>query len=226
VSRGRSCCLHRLTASPGDIRERWPMWPYPRAVVVLTRPVSRRGRPLPGSDRGRRSSAGTPSGDGSGPRAVLAAATQRRRGVRFQALSARVSSPSSKRLKRAADDRPLLPHEVRIPRSPGGIRRRVALDSSVALIRLGGKDPSLRHFGGKRDTGRGAVAALSWDKRDYVCVLCGGRIAEGLARYGSVLCHDCRDELGIDATFESLRGTMASSSQRLWPGRRRRPLSR
>jgi hypothetical protein len=62
------------------------------------------------------------------------------------------------------------------------------------------------------------VAALSWDKRDYVCVLCGGRIAEGLARYGSVLCHECRDEQGIEVTFESVRASMASSSRRLWPG--------
>jgi hypothetical protein len=70
------------------------------------------------------------------------------------------------------------------------------------------------------------VAALSWDKRDYVCVLCGGRIAEGLARYGSVLCHDCRDEQGIEVRFESVRASIASSSRRLWPGRRRRYLSR
>jgi hypothetical protein len=63
------------------------------------------------------------------------------------------------------------------------------------------------------------VAALSWDIRDYVCVLCGGRIAEGLARYGSVLCHNCRDEQGIEVTFESVRASMASSSRRLWPGR-------
>jgi hypothetical protein len=70
------------------------------------------------------------------------------------------------------------------------------------------------------------VAALSWDKRDYVCVLCGGRIAESLARYGSVLCHDCRDEQGIQATFESVRASISSSSRRLWPGRPRRPKSR
>jgi hypothetical protein len=70
------------------------------------------------------------------------------------------------------------------------------------------------------------VAALSWDKRDDVCILCGGRIAEGLARYGSVLCHDCRDEQGIEATFESVRASIASSSRRLWPGRPRRPKSR
>jgi hypothetical protein len=70
------------------------------------------------------------------------------------------------------------------------------------------------------------VAALSWDKRDYVCILCGGRIAEGLARCGSVLCHDCRDEQGIQATLESVRASIDSSSRRLWPGRPRRPKSR
>jgi hypothetical protein len=67
------------------------------------------------------------------------------------------------------------------------------------------------------------VAGLSsWEeKRVYACVLCGGPIAEGLARHGSVLCHDCRDEQGIDASFYDLRATMTANSRRLWPPRRR-----
>jgi hypothetical protein len=66
------------------------------------------------------------------------------------------------------------------------------------------------------------VAGLSsWEeKREYVCVLCGGPIAEGLARLGSVLCHDCRDEEGIDARVYDLRATMTVNSRRLWPRRR------
>ena len=44
------------------------------------------------------------------------------------------------------------------------------------------------------------MGALSWRDSEYRCVSCGGEIGDGLARLGSVLCHDCRDELGVDAT--------------------------
>lgn len=44
------------------------------------------------------------------------------------------------------------------------------------------------------------MGALSWRDSEYRCVGCGGEIADGLARLGSVLCHDCRDELGLDAS--------------------------
>jgi hypothetical protein len=44
------------------------------------------------------------------------------------------------------------------------------------------------------------VGALSRRDAEYRCVGCGGEIGDGLARLGSVLCHDCRDELGLDAT--------------------------
>jgi hypothetical protein len=42
--------------------------------------------------------------------------------------------------------------------------------------------------------------ALSWKESGYRCLGCGGEIGDGLARLGSVLCHDCRDELALDAT--------------------------
>jgi hypothetical protein len=62
----------------------------------------------------------------------------------------------------------------------------------------------------------------SWEKElEYVCVQCGGPIAEGLARVGSLLCHDCRDDEGIDRSFEDVRAAMAAKSRRLWPRRRR-----
>jgi hypothetical protein len=40
---------------------------------------------------------------------------------------------------------------------------------------------------------------ISWKEPEYVCLQCGGAIAEVLARLGSILCHDCRDEQGVDA---------------------------
>lgn len=60
---------------------------------------------------------------------------------------------------------------------------------------------------------------ISWKEPEYVCLQCGGAIAEGLARLGSVLCHDCRDEQGVDAIV--VRTKHPSTSRRLWPGRRR-----
>lgn len=38
----------------------------------------------------------------------------------------------------------------------------------------------------------------SWKDSEYVCIQCGGPIADGLARFGSALCHDCRYEQGVD----------------------------
>jgi hypothetical protein len=52
----------------------------------------------------------------------------------------------------------------------------------------------------RRQGRSGRVGALSWSGSEYRCVGCGGEIGDGLARLGSVLCHDCRDELGVDAT--------------------------
>lgn len=39
---------------------------------------------------------------------------------------------------------------------------------------------------------------IAWKDPEYVCIQCGGPIADGLARFGSALCHDCRDEQGVD----------------------------
>ena len=44
------------------------------------------------------------------------------------------------------------------------------------------------------------MGARSWRDAEYRCIGCGGEIGDGLARLGSVLCHDCRDDLGLDAT--------------------------
>jgi hypothetical protein len=44
------------------------------------------------------------------------------------------------------------------------------------------------------------VGAVSWSDSKYRCVGCGCEIGDSLARLGSVLCHDCRDEVGLDAT--------------------------
>jgi hypothetical protein len=41
--------------------------------------------------------------------------------------------------------------------------------------------------------------ALSWKDWQFRCVECGEPIADVLARVGSLLCHDCRDEHGVDA---------------------------
>jgi hypothetical protein len=61
----------------------------------------------------------------------------------------------------------------------------------------------------------------SWKEPEYVCLHCGGAIAEVLARLGSVLCHDCRDEQGVDAIVVRTPPKHQSTSRRLWPGRRR-----
>jgi hypothetical protein len=39
---------------------------------------------------------------------------------------------------------------------------------------------------------------VSWKDPEFVCIECGGPIEDGLARLGSALCHDCRDEQGVD----------------------------
>ena len=62
---------------------------------------------------------------------------------------------------------------------------------------------------------------ISWKEPEYVCLQCGGAIAEVLARLGSVLCHDCRDEQGVDAIVVRTPAKHPSASRRLWPGRRR-----
>jgi hypothetical protein len=62
---------------------------------------------------------------------------------------------------------------------------------------------------------------ISWKEPEYVCLQCGGKVAEGLARLGSVLCHDCRDEQGVDAIVVRTPPKHPSASRRLWPGRRR-----
>jgi hypothetical protein len=38
------------------------------------------------------------------------------------------------------------------------------------------------------------MAGLSSKEPECICLQCGGPIADGLARYGSVLCHECRDD--------------------------------
>jgi hypothetical protein len=40
---------------------------------------------------------------------------------------------------------------------------------------------------------------ITWKNSEYVCIHCGGPIADGLGRLGSVLCHDCRADQGVDA---------------------------
>lgn len=40
--------------------------------------------------------------------------------------------------------------------------------------------------------------ALSWKDSEYRCMECGAAVVGALARLGSVLCHDCRDEHGVD----------------------------
>jgi hypothetical protein len=62
---------------------------------------------------------------------------------------------------------------------------------------------------------------ISWKEPEYVCLQCGGPIAEVLARLGSVLCHDCRDEQGVDAIVVRTPPKHPSTGRRLWPGRRR-----
>jgi hypothetical protein len=62
---------------------------------------------------------------------------------------------------------------------------------------------------------------ISWKEPEYVCLQCGGAIAEVLARLGSVLCHDCRDEQGVDAIVVRTPPKHPSTGRRLWPGRRR-----
>lgn len=85
---------------------------------------------------------------------------------------------------------------------------------------------------------RGATAAKSendtqpmtmfWTGPDFRCLECGRPVGEGLARSGSLLCHDCRDELGVHASVLPLRTALNPPSQRrfrtpaVWR-RRRRP---
>jgi hypothetical protein len=46
---------------------------------------------------------------------------------------------------------------------------------------------------------------ISWKDPEYVCIQCGGPIADGLARFGCALCHDCRDEHGVDVVARKRR---------------------
>jgi hypothetical protein len=62
---------------------------------------------------------------------------------------------------------------------------------------------------------------ISWKEPEYVCLQCGGAIADGLARFGSVLCHDCRYSEGVDAILARKPPKDPSTGRRLWPGRRR-----
>jgi hypothetical protein len=52
------------------------------------------------------------------------------------------------------------------------------------------------------------------NEREYVCVQCRGLIADGLARLGSVLCHDCREEQRVDAV---LVRSMPKQRSTTWP---------
>jgi hypothetical protein len=54
---------------------------------------------------------------------------------------------------------------------------------------------------------------ISWKDPDYVCIQCGGPIADGLARFGSVLCHDCRYEQGVDAILVRVAAKRRSISR-------------
>ena len=65
------------------------------------------------------------------------------------------------------------------------------------------------------------MAGLSWKEPEYVCLLCGGPIADGLARFGSVLCHDCRYKEGVDAILARTPPKHRSISRRPRLGRRR-----
>jgi hypothetical protein len=62
---------------------------------------------------------------------------------------------------------------------------------------------------------------ISWKEPEYVCLQCGGAIADELSRFGSVLCHDCRYNEGVDAIIARTAPKHPSTSRRLWPGRRR-----
>jgi hypothetical protein len=62
---------------------------------------------------------------------------------------------------------------------------------------------------------------ISWKEPEYVCLQCGGAIADGLARFGSVLCHDCRYNEGVDAILARTPPKHPSTGRRLWPGRRK-----
>jgi hypothetical protein len=61
---------------------------------------------------------------------------------------------------------------------------------------------------------------ISWSDPGYRCLECGARIEEGLAHLGSVLCHDCRDELGIDAVV--VHGPVVDQSEEVRAPTRRR----
>jgi hypothetical protein len=68
--------------------------------------------------------------------------------------------------------------------------------------------------------GRGAAPmGISWKEPEYVCLQCGGAIADELTRFGSVLCHDCRYNEGVDAILTRKDPKHPSTS--LWRGRRR-----
>jgi hypothetical protein len=45
------------------------------------------------------------------------------------------------------------------------------------------------------------MAALSWKESEYRCLVCGGEIADGLARLGAVMCHDCTASSGVSVYF-------------------------
>jgi predicted amidophosphoribosyltransferase len=50
----------------------------------------------------------------------------------------------------------------------------------------------------------------------YRCLECGGVVADGLARFGSMLCHDCRDELGVHAMVIRELAKRPPRWQRFW----------
>jgi hypothetical protein len=56
------------------------------------------------------------------------------------------------------------------------------------------------------------MAGHSWKEPEYACLQCGGPIADGLTRFGSVLCHDCRDKEGVDACGVRKFGPRGSTS--------------
>jgi hypothetical protein len=55
---------------------------------------------------------------------------------------------------------------------------------------------------------------ISWKDPEYVCIKCGGPIADGLARFGSALCHDCRDEQGVEVILASTVRKRHSTTRR------------
>jgi hypothetical protein len=55
------------------------------------------------------------------------------------------------------------------------------------------------------ERGGAILVGISWKDPEYECIQCGGPIADGLARFGSALCHDCRDEQGVDVVVTRKR---------------------